>query len=338
MTTAVSPSVGKGKNKTYDPYALRKSAKTPWGNPVVYFFSLLLVALCVGPVLYIIIGGFRTNAQITRDPAGWPDPWNFENYKTVFTSNIFWPELVNSLIVSIGTMVGIVVLALMVSFVIARYEFKFNKLLYSLFAAGMMFPITVAITPLYLLLRNLHLINSHLGIILPQIAFGLPQAIIILVPFLKSIPKELEEAAELDGCSRIGFFGRMVLPLSWPGVATVGILSFVSSWNAYMLPLFLLNDSSKYTLPLGVQMFSSQHSVDTAQVLAFTSLSMIPALICFTIFQKKIVGGLTGCCQGLVAATINVPWKGTWLFGPIPFNLFLSSFPRHPFFSMRRKP
>lgn len=292
------PVRGQGQDKTYDPYALRKSAKTPWGNPVVYFFSLLLVALCVGPVLYIIIGGFRTNAQITRDPAGWPDPWNFENYKTVFTSNIFWPELVNSLIVSIGTMVGIVVLALMVSFVIARYEFKFNKLLYSLFAAGMMFPITVAITPLYLLLRNLHLINSHLGIILPQIAFGLPQAIIILVPFLKSIPKELEEAAELDGCSRIGFFGRMVLPLSWPGVATVGILSFVSSWNAYMLPLFLLNDSSKYTLPLGVQMFSSQHSVDTAQVLAFTSLSMIPALICFTIFQKKIVGGLTGAVKG----------------------------------------
>ena len=87
-------------------------------------------------------------------------------------------------------------------------------------------------------------------------------------------------------------------PLSWPGVATVGILSFVSSWNAYMLPLFLLNDSSKYTLPLGVQMFSSQHSVDTAQVLAFTSLSMIPALICFTIFQKKIVGGLTGAVKG----------------------------------------
>ena len=146
-------------------------------------------------------------------------------------------------------MVGIVVLALMVSFVIARYEFKFNKLLYSLFAAGMMFPITVAITPLYLLLRNLHLINSHLGIILPQIAFGLPQAIIILVPFLKSIPKELEEAAELE-----------------------------DRWRP------------------------------------------------------------DRCCQGLVAATINVPWKGTWLFGPIPFNLFLSSFPRHPFFSMRRKP
>lgn len=288
---------GKRKNKN-NPYAYRKSAKTPWGHPIVYVLSLLLVLICVVPVLYIILGGFRTNSQITRDPAGLPNPWNFANYATVVGSSTFWVELVNSLIVSLGTMVGVVVLALMVSFVIARYRFRFSRMLYTLFSAGMMFPITVAITPLYLLLRNLHLINSQLGIILPQIAFGLPQAIIILVPFLQSIPMELEEAAQLDGCSRLGFFARMVLPLSGPGVATIAILSFVASWNAYMLPLFLLNDSTKYTLPLGVQMFSSQHSVDTAQVLAFTSLSMIPALICFTIFQKKIVGGLAGAVKG----------------------------------------
>lgn len=298
MTTVSQTSGPNARGNTHDPYALRKSSETPWGHPIVYVLSLVLVLICVTPVVYIIIGGFRTNSQITRDPAGMPNPWNFENYKTVFASNTFWSELANSLIVSLGTMVGVVALALMVSFVIARYRFRLNKALYSLFAAGMMFPITVAITPLYLLLRNLHLINSHLGIVLPQIAFGLPQAIIIMVPFLKSIPLELEEAAELDGCSRLGFFFRMVLPLSGPGVATVAILTFVSSWNAYMLPLFLLNDSSKYTLPLGVQMFSSQHSVDTAQVLAFTSLSMIPALICFTIFQKKIVGGLAGAVKG----------------------------------------
>ncbi|MCI8753977.1 MAG: carbohydrate ABC transporter permease [Bifidobacterium pseudolongum] len=288
---------GKRKRRN-DPYAYHKSAKTPWGNPIVYILSLLLVLICVVPVLYIILGGFRTNSQITRDPAGLPNPWNLGNYATVISSGTFWVELVNSLIVSVGTMVGVVVLALMVSFVIARYRFRFSRMLYTLFSAGMMFPITVAITPLYLLLRNLHLINSQLGIILPQIAFGLPQAIIILVPFLQSIPLELEEAAQLDGCSRLGFFARMVLPLSGPGVATIAILSFVASWNAYMLPLFLLNDSTKYTLPLGVQMFSSQHSVDTAQVLAFTSLSMIPALICFTIFQKKIVGGLAGAVKG----------------------------------------
>ena len=176
--------------------------------------------------------------------------------------------------------------------------FRYAPLMYALFSAGLMFPMTVGITPLYLLIRNLGLANSLWGLILPQIAFGLPQTIIILVPFLQSIPNELEEACLLDGCSRLGFFWRMVIPLSMPGVATTGILTFVGSWNAYMLPLFVLSDSNKYTLPLGVQMFSSEHSVDTAQVLAFTSLAMIPALICFTIFQKKIVGGLTGAVKG----------------------------------------
>jgi len=241
----------------------RKSSKTPWGNPIVYFFSLVLVAICITPVLYIIFGGFRTNSQITNHPSGMPNPWVPDNYKTVFESDIFWTELK-----------------------------------YALFSAGLMFPMTVGITPLYLLIRNLGLANSLWGLILPQIAFGLPQTIIILVPFLQSIPNELEEACLLDGCSRLGFFWRMVIPLSMPGVATTGILTFVGSWNAYMLPLFVLSDANKYTLPLGVQMFSSEHSVDTAQVLAFTSLAMIPALICFTIFQKKIVGGLTGAVKG----------------------------------------
>lgn len=276
----------------------RMSSKSPWGNPIVYFFSLVLVAICVVPVLYIVFGGFRTNSQITNHPSGLPNPWLLDNYKDVFTSGIFWGELGNSLIVGLTTMVGVVVLGIMVSFVIARYQFRYSKMMYALFSAGLMFPMTVAITPLYLMIRNLGLSNSLAGIILPQIAFGLPQTIVILVPFLQSIPKELEEAALLDGCSRLGFFRRMVIPLSMPGVATTGILTFVGSWNSYMLPLFVLSSENKYTLPLGVQMFSSEHSVDTARVLAFTSLAMLPALICFTIFQKKIVGGLTGAVKG----------------------------------------
>ncbi len=208
-----------------------KSSKTPWGNPVVYFFSLVLVAICVVPVLYIIFGGFRTNAQITNNPAGLPNPWVISNYKEVITSDIFWTELVNSLIVGICTMVGVVVLGIMVSYVIARYRFRYSTLMYALFSAGLMFPMTVGITPLYLMIRNLGLSNSLAGIILPQIAFGLPQTIIILVPFLQSIPMELEEACLLDGCSRLGFFWRMVIPLSMPGVATTGILTFVGSWT-----------------------------------------------------------------------------------------------------------
>lgn len=276
----------------------RVSQKTPWGHPVVYLLSVILVAICTVPVLYIIIGGFRTNSQITNNPSGLPDPWVIQNYVNVAQSDTFWVELKNSLIVAIFTMLGVVVLGIMVSYVIARYKFKYAPLMYSLFSAGLMFPMTVGITPLYLMIRNLGLSNSLVGIILPQIAFGLPQTIIILVPFLQSIPNELEEAALLDGCSRLGFFWRMVIPLAMPGVATVGILQFVGSWNGYMLPLFVLSSSDNYTLPLGVSMFSSEHSVDTAAVLAFTSLAMLPALICFTIFQKKIVGGLTGAVKG----------------------------------------
>ena len=276
----------------------RVSQKTPWGHPVVYLLSVILVAICTVPVLYIIIGGFRTNSQITHNPSGLPDPWVIQNYVNVAQSDTFWVELKNSLIVAIFTMLGVVVLGIMVSYVIARYKFKYAPLMYSLFSAGLMFPMTVGITPLYLMIRNLGLSNSLAGIILPQIAFGLPQTIIILVPFLQSIPNELEEAALLDGCSRLGFFWRMVIPLAMPGVATVGILQFVGSWNGYMLPLFVLSSSDNYTLPLGVSMFSSEHSVDTAAVLAFTSLAMLPALICFTIFQKKIVGGLTGAVKG----------------------------------------
>ena len=276
----------------------RVSQKTPWGHPVVYLLSVILVAICTVPVLYIIIGGFRTNSQITNNPSGLPDPWVIDNYINVAQSDTFWVELKNSLIVAVFTMLGVVVLGIMVSYVIARYKFKYAPLMYSLFSAGLMFPMTVGITPLYLMIRNLGLSNSLAGIILPQIAFGLPQTIIILVPFLQSIPNELEEAALLDGCSRLGFFWRMVIPLAMPGVATVGILQFVGSWNGYMLPLFVLSSSDNYTLPLGVSMFSSEHSVDTAAVLAFTSLAMLPALICFTIFQKKIVGGLTGAVKG----------------------------------------
>lgn len=269
-----------------------------WGSPAVYLVALVLVTICITPVLYIVIGGFRTNSQITTDPSGWPAPWQLANYTEVLVSPEFWTALVNSTISAAGTTAGAVVLGLMAGYVIARYEFAGKPIMYAFFAAGLMFPVTVAITPLYLLVRNLGLVNSLAGIILPQIAFALPTTIIILVPFLRAIPKELEEAASIDGASRLGFFWRMVIPLSLPGVVTVGILAFIGAWNGYMLPLFILNDPAIFTLPLGVQSFSSQYSVDTARVLAYTSLSMLPALIFFSLFERRIVGGLTGAIKG----------------------------------------
>jgi raffinose/stachyose/melibiose transport system permease protein len=263
-----------------------------------YVFAYLLVGVCIAPVLYIVLGGFRTNSQITADPSGLPSPWEIGNYIDVLTSSVFWRQAGNSAFVGLVTTAGVVVLGVMASYVIARYNFSGRSAMYSLFAAGLMFPMTVAITPLYIMIRGLGLMNTHWGIILPQIAFALPTTIIILVPFLRAIPKELEEAASIDGASRLGFFWRMVIPLAVPGVVTVGILAFIASWNSYMLPLFILNDEMQYTLPLGVQSFASQFSTDTARVLAFTSLSMIPALIFFSLFERRIVGGLTGAVKG----------------------------------------
>ncbi|MBX9243768.1 carbohydrate ABC transporter permease [Actinotalea ferrariae] len=267
-------------------------------GPMTYLIAFFFVGICIGPVAYIVLGGFRSNSQIITSPSGFPSPWEIGNYLDVLSSEIFWRQMGNSAISAIATTLGVVVLGVMASYVLARYDFRGRTALYSLFAAGLMFPMTVAITPLYILVRELGLMNSLPGIILPQIAFALPTTIIILVPFLRAIPKELEEAAAIDGASRLGFFFRMVVPLSLPGVITTGILAFIASWNSYMLPLFILNDEGMYTLPLGVQAFSAQYSVDTARVLAFTSLSMIPALIFFSLFEKRIVGGLTGAVKG----------------------------------------
>lgn len=267
-------------------------------NPAVYAVAGLLILMMLAPVAYIIIGGFRTNAQITSDPSGLPSPWQVDNYIDILKGDVFWKQVLNSTIAAVTTTVGVVGLGLMVSFALARYNFRGKGALYSLYAAGLMFPMTVAITPLYIMVRSIGLMNELGGVILPQIAFGLPMTVIILVPFLRAIPNELQEAAAIDGCSRLGFFWRMVLPLSLPGVITVGILAFIGSWNSYLLPLFILNNDANYTLPLGVQAFASRYSVDTAKVLAFTSLAMLPALAFFSLFERRIVGGLTGAVKG----------------------------------------
>lgn len=285
------------------PKAPRSVRRSPAGSNrsssvIVGFVALLLIGLMLAPVVYIILGGFRSNAEITVDPSGFPTQWNWQNYADVLVSPVFWGQVGNSAIAAIGTTVLVVALGLMAAYALSRYRFRGRGAVYALFTAGLMFPMTVAITPLYILVRNIGLTNSLAGVIIPQIAFALPLTIIILSPFLAAIPKELHEASSIDGLGRLGFFWRMVLPLAVPAVVTVGILAFVNSWNSYMLPLFILNNEAAYTLPLGTQAFASQYSVDTARVLAFTSLSMIPALLFFSVFERRIVGGLTGAVKG----------------------------------------
>ncbi|AXO34974.1 putative sugar ABC transporter permease component [Micromonospora sp. B006] len=269
-----------------------------WSSPLTYAIALAVAAVSITPVVYVIVGGFRTTPQIVNDPAGLPDPWVWDNYYRVLTQSDFWRQAFNSAVIALGTTLGVVVLGMAAAFVLARYSFRGREWLYTFFTLGLLFPAGAAILPLYLLLRDLSLINSYYAVILPQVAFSLPLTIVILRPFLSAIPRELEDAAAIDGAGRLGFLWRIVLPLSRPAIVTVGILAFVASWNAFLLPLLVLGDVNLHTLPLGVQNFSSQYTTDTAGVLAFTSLAMLPALLFFTLAEKQIVGGLQGAVKG----------------------------------------
>lgn len=267
-------------------------------GPLTYFIALILAGATLGPVSFAVFGGFRTNAQLAENPAGMPDPWVLDNYIRVLTDANFWRYAMNSTVIALMTVAMVVIFGMMAAYPLARFKFKWREPLYMIFVAGLLFPASVAIIPLFILInKDLSLGNTWIGIALPQAAFQLPMTIVILRPFLQAIPNEIEEAATLDGAGRVGFFLRILLPLSSPGMVTTGVLAFVSSWNAYLLPLLLLNGDMK-TLPLGVADFSSQYSSDTAGVFAFTTLSMIPALIFFLSMQNKIVGGLQGAVKG----------------------------------------
>ncbi|WP_322921708.1 carbohydrate ABC transporter permease [Nocardioides renjunii] len=268
------------------------------GGPLVYGLAAIVAALTLGPVVYGALGGFRSNEQLARDPAGLPDPWVVTNYENVFSNSGFWTYALNSTAIAMITTVVTVLCGVMAAYPLARYRFRFREPLFMVFVLGLLFPLAVAIIPLFILItRNLQLGNTWWGVALPQAAFALPMTVVILRPFLMALPKELEEAALIDGASRVSVFWRIVLPLSVPGMITVGVLAFVASWNSYLLPLLLLRDEMR-TLPLGVADYSTEFSADTAGVLAFTTIAMIPALILFLALQGRIVNGLQGAVKG----------------------------------------
>ena len=264
------------------------------GEAVLRYAVLLGVAAAViTPVVYAALGGFRDAPQLAANPVGLPDPWVWSNYTDSLTSMSFWVQLLNSTIVAGLSTIVVVMFAALAAFVIARRQFPGRELAYTLFTLGLLFPVTVAILPLLILVRDLGLLNNPLGLALPEAAFALPLTIIILRPFFRNIPKELEDAAAMDGCGPLGFFFRILLPLAKPALVTVAVLAMVSSWNQFLLPLVMLSDASNWTLPLGVTNFSTQYTTDTARILAYTTLALIPALAFYLVAERQLVGGLT---------------------------------------------
>jgi raffinose/stachyose/melibiose transport system permease protein len=267
-------------------------------QPATYLVILAVLAITLVPMLYVIVGGFRTTAQLNTSPTGLPHPWVWANYRAVLTSATFWQALENSAIIAVVATVLAVVLGAMASFALSRYSFRGREGLYLLFVTGLLFPINTAALPLFLLLQRIGMTDNLFGVAIPEAAFSLPVTIVILRPFMRAIPGELEDAAVVDGATRIRFFVRILLPLSRPALTTVTILAFVTSWNAYLLPLVVFTSQAHFTLPLAVANFQSTYTQDTARVFAFTALSMIPALAAFVFAQRHIVSGLVGAIKG----------------------------------------
>ena len=281
------------------PGARGRRARRIGARTLLYVVAWIAAIATLVPILYAILGGFRETGQLSTNPVALPDPWVFSNYTGILKSSTFWHQVWNSTLIALVSTALTVPVAALAAFVFARFAFRGREVFYTIFTLGLLFPVAIAILPIFIMVRNLGLLDNPLGVALPQAAFGLPMTIIILRPFFHSIPSDLQDAAAIDGCGPFRFFVRILLPLSRPVLATVSVLAIVGSWNAFLLPLVVLTDSAQWTLPLGVTNYSQQYTTDTARVLAFTTLSMVPALVFYAFAERQLIRGLTsGAVKG----------------------------------------
>ena len=263
----------------------------------VMLFSFALVVLL--PIYLAILGGFKSMGQLNVDPVGWPRPAFVENYANIFVKSRFFLYFGNSLIVMAATVVLDVVAAGMAGFALSRFDVRTKDVIYQYFLLGLLFPMPLAILPIYIQLRTFGLLDTYVGVILPQTAFLLPFHILIFKGFIRQIPGELEDAVKIDGCGKMGFLFHVVVPLSRPAIATISVLAMVTSWNNFFLPLIIFNDRDKYTLPMGSMDFVGQYLADWNIILAFFVVCMAPAIAFYLYAQKHIVSGLSaGAVKG----------------------------------------
>ena len=264
------------------------------------FAVLLIIAFLVNlPILTMIVNSLKSNTEILTSKSILPTKLTFENYETLHTRSKFWLQFKNSAVVSIwGTGLSIIIAAF-AGYAISRYR--------SLFIAGFsrsllmlqMFPIILVLIPLFIMFRNMNLINTHFAVIFLYVTVHLPFAIWMYKGFFDSIPKDLEEAAWIDGCSRLQSFMRIVLPISAPGVAAVAIFSFLFTWNEYLIANVFLRNEQLMTVPVGLQMFMQQFATDWGSLTAASTLAMMPVFVFFLFVQKYMIyGAVAGSVKG----------------------------------------
>ena len=270
-----------------------------WTRFFQYLVLSCITLIIVVPLVIMVFSSLKTTGEMFLSPYTIPNPPRWENYTGILFAPSYWVFMKNSLIVMVASTAGVLIVCSLASFVFARMKFRGKDLAFNLLTLGLMFPITVAIMPVYLVVRQLGITDTLTAVILVQTAFGISMNLVILRGFFAAVPGELQDAASIDGCTSFGFFWRVLLPLVRPALAAVGALTMIVSWNDLLTPLVILDSESKWTLPLGTMQFQGQYSSDLAVVSAFVALSAIPAILFYVFAERQIVSGMTaGALKG----------------------------------------
>ena len=261
----------------------------PIAVPVLGLFWLAVTTM---PFLFMVMTTFKTQ-QESYASSVWslPEALNFVNYRAVL-SGPFLVYLKNSVMVVTISVLLIILISAMAAFAFARMRFRFNEALFGLVVAGMIVPIHITLVPIYLMTRDMGLYDSPFALVGPYVATSLPISIFILTEFMRQIPKELEEAARLDGCGPFAIFFKVFLPLSGPGLSTVAIYNAIMLWNEFIFAYVLTSSTSTRTLPLAIWDYQGQYSSNIPAILAVVTLTSLPLIVAYAFGQEKIVKGM----------------------------------------------
>jgi raffinose/stachyose/melibiose transport system permease protein len=259
----------------------------------VFAGLVALAGAVLVPILATALNGFKPLGDLQAHPFNLPEHWIWSNYADILFSARYWQVLGNSLLIATLTVALTVAVAAMAAFAFAHLKFFGDRFLLSYLQLGLLFPVATAILPLFIKIRDLGLLDSYWGVVLPQVAFSLAMAILLLRNAFRQLPNELLDAAMMDGCGYFRYFFFITLPLSGPILSTVAIISFVGSWNGYLLPLIVFNSEQRYPWTLGLMAYQGQYSTSWQLVLAFITLTILPAILIFLFAQRWIVAGLT---------------------------------------------
>mgnify|MGYP000681125556 CR=1 FL=1 len=267
---------------------------------LVYLLFAIPVITQLYPLLWLLMYSLKTNEEILDGNFfAFPRAVQWSNYTTAFESGSYLKFLSNSVFVTALTMICVILLSSMVAYAISRFRWKYGNLVMTIFLMGMMIPMQATLLPLMIIFKNMHILNTHLSLILPYIAFSTPVSVFILSGFMKAIPHEIEESAFIDGASVYRIFRSIILPVSVPPMMTVCILTFINIWNEYILAATFISSEKLKTLPFGVYTFVIQYSVNYGAIGAFLVMGALPVILIYFFLSNQITKGMVaGAVKG----------------------------------------